>query len=109
MVGLEARIGVLGVDVVAHRCGRHCAAGGEARAKPNRLHGLLLLFNSIVDRLLHFKSSGAISLGRISGMSGQTMIAASIRSIGTSMIIVSLSANLTGTLATAHEIIRHSP
>src|SRR5467141_3447109 len=43
----------------------------------------------------HFRSSGAISLGRIRGMSGQTMIAASMRSIGTSMIIVSLSANLT--------------
>jgi len=38
-------------------------------------------------------------------MSGQMMIAASMRSIGTSMIIVSLSANLIGTLATAQEII----
>ena len=57
----------------------------------------------------YFRSSGATSLGRIRGMSGQTMIAASMRSMGTSMIIVSLSANLTGTLATAHEIIRHSP
>src|SRR5260370_31659816 len=78
------------------------------------------MFDGIASRLLrnyfndqasraHFSSSGAISLGRIRGMSGQTMIAASMRSIGTSMIIVSLSANLIGTLATAQEIIRHSP
>src|SRR6266536_3177241 len=33
----------------------------------------------------HFRSSGATSLGRIRGMPGQTMIAASMRSIGTSM------------------------
>jgi hypothetical protein len=37
------------------------------------------------------------------------MIAASISSIGTSMMSVSLSANLSGTLATAQEIIRHRP
>jgi len=47
--------------------------------------------------------------GKDQGDVGQTMIAASMRSMGTSMIIVSLSANLTGTFATAHEIIRHSP
>ena len=38
------------------------------------------------------KNSGEISRGRISGISGQTMIAASTSSIGTSMIIVSFSA-----------------
>ncbi len=58
---------------------------------------------------LHFKSSGATSFGRMSGISGQMMMAASINSIGTSMISVSLSANLSGTFATAHEIIRHRP
>jgi hypothetical protein len=58
---------------------------------------------------LHFRSSGATSLGRMSGISGQMMIAASISSMGTSMIRVSLSANLSGTFAIAHEIIRHSP
>ena len=40
----------------------------------------------------YFSSSGAISRGRMSGISGQMMIAASTRIIGTSMIIVSLSA-----------------
>jgi hypothetical protein len=40
----------------------------------------------------HRRNSGEISRGRISGISGQTMIAASTSSIGTSMIIVSLSA-----------------
>jgi hypothetical protein len=62
------------------------------------------------DRLNpYFNSSGAISRGRISGISGKTMIAASISSIGTSMIIVSLSAKRIGTLATEQAIIRHSP
>ena len=40
----------------------------------------------------HRRNSGEISRGRISGISGQTMIAASTSSIGTSMIIVSFSA-----------------
>ena len=57
----------------------------------------------------YFSSSGAISFGRMSGISGNRMIAASMSSIGTSMIAVSLSANLSGTFATAQEIIRHSP
>src|SRR5438067_8835359 len=57
----------------------------------------------------YFSSSGAMSFGRMSGILGQMMIAASMRSIGTSMISVSLSANLSGTLATAQEIIRHRP
>ena len=38
------------------------------------------------------RNSGEISRGRISGISGQTMIAASTSSIGTSMISVSFSA-----------------
>src|SRR5262249_54866218 len=38
------------------------------------------------------KYSGEISRGRMSGISGQAMIAASTNSIGTSMIIVSFSA-----------------
>ena len=42
-------------------------------------------------------------------MSGQTIIAASTTIIGTSMIIVSLSAKRSGTPATAQEIIRQRP
>jgi hypothetical protein len=38
------------------------------------------------------RNSGEISFGRISGICGHTMMAASTTSIGTSMIIVSLSA-----------------
>src|SRR5437016_2862095 len=79
------------------------AAVDDLRERP------LFLDGRGVQRQLHFKSSGATSLGRMSGISGQMMMAASISSIGISMIIVSLSANLSGTLATAHEIIRHKP
>src|SRR6267143_1452337 len=80
-----------------------CAAVDHLRKVP------LLFHRRGVERKLHFSNSGAISLGRIRGISGQMMIAASISSIGTSMIMVSLSANLRGTLATAHEIMRHKP
>src|SRR5258708_15830327 len=86
------------------------AADAVAHAALNHLREVpLLVHRRGVERELHFSSSGAISLGRIRGISGQMMIAASISSMGTSMIIVSLSANLSGTLATAHEIMRHRP
>src|SRR5689334_13969198 len=42
-------------------------------------------------RALHFRSSGANSRGRRSGISGQMMMAASISSMGTSMINVSFN------------------
>jgi hypothetical protein len=45
-----------------------------------------------VGIVLYRRNSGEISRGRISGISGQTMIAASTSNIGTSMIIVSFSA-----------------
>ena len=61
------------------------------------------------DQPRYFSNSGAMSFGRMSGISGQMMMAASISSIGTSMIIVSFNAKRTGTLTTAQEIIRHSP
>src|SRR5204863_1314848 len=48
----------------------------------------------------HFSSSGATRRGRISGMSGQMMIAASMKTMGTSMMSVSLSAYRIGTPAT---------
>src|SRR6185436_13657737 len=64
---------------------------------------------STIHASSYFSNSGAISFGRMSGISGNRMIAASISSIGTSMIAVSLSANLSGTFATAQEIIRHRP
>ena len=57
----------------------------------------------------YFKSSGAISLGRNSAMSGQMHSAISTRIIGTSMIIVSFNAYRSRTFAIAHEIIRHNP
>ena len=41
--------------------------------------------------------------------SGQMMIAASIATMGASMIMVSFRAKRTGTPATEHEIIRHKP
>src|SRR5690242_325212 len=100
-------------------------AGRVARRKPktktqrtqngrrSRTIGTLALN---VDRLAaalrkaaHFKNSGEISLGKNNGISGNRMHAASTTIMGTSMISVSLSANLSGTLATAHEIIRHNP
>src|SRR5206468_4251235 len=71
--------------------------------------GPLLADRGRVERKLHRSSSGAISFGRMSGISGNRMIAASMSSIGTSMIAVSLMANLSGTFATAQEIIRHRP
>src|SRR5262245_11451903 len=40
----------------------------------------------------YFRNSGEISFGRISGISGKMMISASIASMGTSMITVSLRA-----------------
>jgi hypothetical protein len=43
-------------------------------------------------RSAYFRNSGAKTFGTISGISGQTIIAASTSSIGTSMIIVSFSA-----------------
>src|SRR5256712_2553481 len=86
------------------------AGDAVARAAVDHLREIpLLLHRRGVERELHFSNSGAISLGRIRGISGQMMIAASISSIGTSMIMVSLSANFSGTLATAQEIIRHRP
>ena len=57
----------------------------------------------------YLSNSGETSRGRINGISGQMMIAQSTSSIGMSMITVSLSAYFKGTLATAHEIIRHIP
>ena len=57
----------------------------------------------------YLSNSGETSRGRINGISGQMMIAQSTSSIGISMITVSLSAYFKGTLATAHEIIRHIP
>ena len=61
------------------------------------------------ERGVHLRNSGEIRRGRNSAISGQTMIAASTSSIGTSMIIVSLSAYRNRTLATAQEIIRQRP
>src|SRR5258705_4317476 len=57
----------------------------------------------------HFKSSGATRRGRINGMSGQMMMAASMSNIGISMIRVSLRAYRIGTPATEQEIIRQRP
>src|SRR5258708_18682296 len=95
---------------------RRDAADAVARAAVDDLRQLpLLLHRRRVERqqgrigTLHFRSSGAISFGRIRGISGQMMIAASMSSIGISMISVSFSANFSGTLATAHEIRRHRP
>ena len=53
--------------------------------------------------------SGANVLGIKSANSGNTITPHKTTSMGMSMIIVSLSANLNGTLATAHEIIKHMP
>jgi len=54
-------------------------------------------------------SSGEKNRGKNSTMSGNTMMASSTTSIGISMIMVSLMAKLIGTLATAHDIMRHMP
>src|SRR5258708_1703770 len=58
---------------------------------------------------VHLSSSGAMSFGRMSGISGQMMIATSTSSIGTSIMSVSFNANRIGTLATAQQIMRQSP
>jgi hypothetical protein len=53
--------------------------------------------------------SGAKNRGKNSTMSGNTMMAISTTNMGINMIMVSLIAKLMGTLATAHDIIRHMP
>ena len=57
----------------------------------------------------YFIKSGETSLGNHKGISGQMIRAQSTSNIGTSMIIVSFSANFIGTLATEQEIIKHKP
>ena len=56
-----------------------------------------------------YKVPGGNSLGRNSGTLGNTMIMASTRNIGTSMISVSFSTSTMRILAIAQAIIRHSP
>jgi hypothetical protein len=91
-VGANARSGI--------SCHALCGAAGPI-VKPHTGAGAAVSH--------HFRYSGEISLGKNNGISGHTMHAASTRSMGTSMIIVSLSANRSGTLATAQEIMRHRP
>ena len=55
------------------------------------------------------KNSGEISLGRNNATSGHTIISTSTPSIGSSMIMASLSASTMRMPATAHEIIRQRP
>src|SRR5207302_11124025 len=70
------------------------AANAVARAALDHLSEVpLLLHRRGVERKLHFSSSGATSSGRIRATTSKMMIAASISSIGISIIIVSLSAN----------------
>ena len=66
-------------------------------------------FDDLTPRVNYFNISGEIQRGKSKGISGQMMMAQSTSSIGINMIMVSLSAYLSGTLATAQEIIKHSP
>src|SRR5437899_10271763 len=69
------------------------AANAVARAALDHLREVpWLLYRRSVERQLHFSSSGAMSLGRLRGISGQRMIAARIRRIGVRMIMATSSA-----------------
>ena len=56
-----------------------------------------------------FNKSGDTHRGKNNGISGKMISSASTMSIGINMIMVSFIANLSGTFATAHEIIKHIP
>ena len=58
---------------------------------------------------IYLINSGEKNRGKNSTISGNTMMAIRTTNIGISMIMVSLMAKLIGTLATAHDIIRHMP
>src|SRR5207302_10607419 len=73
------------------------SAGSHQAQVANNASAIALRPALIFITAPYLRSSGAISFGRINGISGQMMMAASITSIGTSMIVVSLSANLRGT------------
>ena len=77
------------------------------RRTPGRPPGSLL--NSGCRPLVYLRNSGRMSPGSHSGICGQMISIASTRSIGTSMIMVSLRAYLRRTLAMAHEIMRQRP